>query len=173
MALEAPSPNPLPWKRSCPAGTTGEGLKFPSASGEGLGEGESYQRMRDPHLTARAQTMRRTMTGPEALLWRELRAGRFRQVKFRRQKVIQDETRKAIADFAANDPKLVIELDGETHAGREAADSARTRFLEGRGYCVIRFTNADVMTNIEGVLWRIGEVIDELRLVSPSPNPLP
>ena len=45
----------------------------------------------------------------------------------------------------------MIELDGDTHGGREAYDAARTRTLEERGYRVIRFTNADVMTNLDGV----------------------
>jgi len=128
--------------------------------------------MRDPQLTKRARAMRKEMTEPETRLWLALRAKRFGEVKFRRQKVIQDETHKAIVDFAANDPKLVIELDGDTHAGREAQDAARTRFLEAQGYKVVRFLNSDVMANMDGVLVHIGEVIDELRAV-PSPNPLP
>jgi len=128
--------------------------------------------MRDPVLTKRAREMRKEMTEPEMRLWLELRARRFGDVKFRRQKVIQDETRKTIVDFAANDPKLVIEVDGETHVGREAADAARTQFLISRGYTVIRFMNSDVMTNMEGVLAEIARVTEQLR-AGPSPNPLP
>jgi very-short-patch-repair endonuclease len=119
--------------------------------------------MRDPELTKRAREMRTEMTEPETRLWLELRAERFAEVKFRRQKVIQDERNKYIVDFAANDPKLVIELDGDTHAESQAYDAARTRFLESNGYAVVRFTNADVMTNMDGVLLRIAEVIAELK----------
>ena len=82
--------------------------------------------MRDLELTKRAREMRTEMTEPETRLWLQLRAKRFSDVKFRRQKVIQDEQRRCIVDFAANDPKLVVELDGDTHAGREAYDAART-----------------------------------------------
>ena len=71
--------------------------------------------MRDANSLKHAQNMRKSMPEPEARMWNELRATRFRAIKFRRQKVIG----KFIADFAANEPKLVIELDGDTHAGSE------------------------------------------------------
>ena len=128
--------------------------------------------MRDPELTKRARALRKLMTEPEKRLWFELRAERFAGVRFRRQKVIQDETRRAIVDFAANDPKLVIEVDGDTHGGLEAEDAARKRFLESRGYTVVRFTNAEVMGNLDGVLGQIAAIIEALR-ASPSPNPSP
>ena len=53
--------------------------------------------------------------------------------------------------FAARRERLSTELDGETHVGREGHDAARTRWLEGHGWRVIRFTNGDVMTNPDGV----------------------
>lgn len=56
-----------------------------------------------------------------------------------------------MADFAARETRLVIELDGDSHAGREAYDSARTAFIESKGYRVIRFTNTELLTNPEGV----------------------
>ncbi|WP_338445356.1 DUF559 domain-containing protein [Pelagerythrobacter marensis] len=102
--------------------------------------------------------MRKDMPEPALPLWSEWRAGRFRGVKFRREKVIEG----FIADFAANDPKLVIEIDGDTHAIQAGYDAKRTRMLEDRGYRVIRFANSDVTTNMEGVLEHLGEVIDEL-----------
>jgi very-short-patch-repair endonuclease len=127
--------------------------------------------MRDPELTTRARAMRTEMSEPETRLWLQLRAKRFDAVKFRRQKVIQDEQHRYIADFAANDPKLVVELDGDTHAGRETYDAERTRFLEGKGYRVVRFTNVDVVENLEGVLAHLTSVIDELRPPLPTLSP--
>lgn len=56
-----------------------------------------------------------------------------------------------VADFAARRHGLVIELDGDSHAGREDYDAARTAFMESQGFRVIRFSNSEVMTNIEGV----------------------
>lgn len=119
--------------------------------------------MRDAELTKRAREMRTVMTEPETRLWLQLRASRFAEVNFRRQKVVQDEKYKTIVHFAANDPKLVIELDGDTHAGREAKNAVRTRFLKGKGYTVIRFANSDVTTNMNGVHTQIGKVIAQLR----------
>ena len=127
--------------------------------------------MRDLDLTKRARAMRTEMTEPETRLWLQLRAKRLDAVKFRRQKVIQDEHNRYIVDFAANDPKLVVELDGDTHAGRETYDAERTRFLERKGYRVLRFSNLEVMENIHGVLTHLASVIDEMRPPLPTLAP--
>jgi very-short-patch-repair endonuclease len=99
----------------------------------------------------RAKQLRRDMTPPEIKLWSRLRAGRLQDIKFVKQAPIAPY----VADFAARDLGLVIELDGDSHAGREDYDAARTAFIESQGYRVIRFSNSDVMTNIEGVLHTI------------------
>ncbi|BBC72396.1 conserved hypothetical protein [Altererythrobacter sp. B11] len=122
--------------------------------------------MRNAELTRRARAMRREMSEPETRLWLQLRAERFGGVKFRRQKVIG----QYIADFAANAPKLVVELDGDSHSGQEGYDAARSLDLEQHGYRVIRFTNRDVMTNMEGVLVRLAEEIEQLRETPPLPT---
>ncbi len=70
-----------------------------------------------------------------------------------------------IADFVCRSRKLVIELDGDTHAGNEAHDAQRTMWLEAKGYRVIRFTNQEVAGNLEGVLVAI-----RIACGSPSPN---
>ena len=95
----------------------------------------------------RAKQLRTSLTEPERRLWYRLRANRL-GVKFQRQVVLTPY----IADFTARSERLVIELDGDTHAGRDIYDAARTKSLEERGYRVIRFTNADVMRNLDGVL---------------------
>ncbi len=122
--------------------------------------------------------MRREMTPAEQTLWFELRAGRLGGVKFRRQKVIGPY----IADFAANKPKLVVEVDGHTHGDRVSYDVERTRPFQEQGYRVVRFTNQDVMANLEGVLQQLTSLIHRspLPTLSPEgerafrgPNPLP
>ena len=123
--------------------------------------------MRNANSLKHAQQMRKEMPEPEMRLWLELRAARFRGIKFRRQKVIGSY----IADFESNDPKLVIEIDGDTHAERQSYDAQRTQYLEEQGYRVIRFSNSDAMTNMEGVLYRIGEVVDRLTPPPPTPSP--
>nr|WP_294337818.1 DUF559 domain-containing protein [uncultured Sphingomonas sp.] len=108
--------------------------------------------------------MRREAGEPETRLWLALRAERLNGIKFRRQKVIG----RYIADFAARDPMLVVEVDGDTHGGREDYDAKRTRFFEEQGYRVIRFSNLDVMTNLVGVLGAIAEAA-AAPLSQPSP----
>ena len=127
--------------------------------------------MRDPELTKRAREMRTEMTEPETRLWLELRAKRFECVKFRRQKVIQDDDHRYIVDFASNEPKLVVEVDGDTHCKREGYDAERTQFLESKGYRVVRYCNLEVMRNLEGVLQHLLSVIDEMRPPLPTLSP--
>ena len=105
--------------------------------------------MRNQKLIGRAKQMRREATPPERKLWVHLRADQLQGAKFRRQVVIGPY----IADFACRAPvMLVVELDGDTHGMQEAYDAERTRFLESKGYRVLRFSNRDVMQDIEGVL---------------------
>jgi very-short-patch-repair endonuclease len=57
--------------------------------------------------------------------------------------------------------KLVIELDGSQHLDQAAYDSERTKFLEAKGYRVLRFWNNDVMKNIDKVLTCIWEELNK------------
>jgi len=111
---------------------------------------------------SRAKEQRTNLTEPERRLWYRLRANRL-GVKFQRQVVLAPY----IADFAARSRRLVVELDGDTHAGREGYDAARTRALEALGYRVLRFSNSDVMTNLDGVLGAI------LIALAPDKSPHP
>ncbi len=120
--------------------------------------------MRDAGLTERAKAARKAPTPAEQRLWFALRAGRFAGMKFRRQKVIG----RYIADFSANAPRLVIEVDGHLHGDTVACDAERTAYLTAQGYRVMRFTNADVMTNLEGVLRQLEDVVNN-PLSQPSP----
>jgi very-short-patch-repair endonuclease len=115
--------------------------------------------MRDARLTEFARENRKAMSEPETRIWLALRAGRFEGVKFRRQKVIGHY----IADFAANEPRIVVEIDGHTHDVDDPRDAERTRYLNERGYHVVRFTNGDVMTNLEGVLQMLAMMLSEAR----------
>ncbi|MGN7159853.1 endonuclease domain-containing protein [Sphingomonas sp. SAFR-052] len=120
--------------------------------------------MRDARLTERAKAARKAPTPAEQKLWFALRAERFGGVKFRRQKVIGP----FIADFASNVPRLVIEVDGHLHGDTAAYDAERTAYLTQAGYRVVRFTNADVMHNLEGVLRQLEDVVNN-PLSQPSP----
>ncbi len=123
--------------------------------------------MRDPRLTNFAKANRKEMSEPAMRIWLELRAGRFMGIKFRREKVIGEY----IADFASNDPKLVIEIDGDTHDVDDPRDKLRTAYLEVRGYRVLRYTNVDAMDNVEGVLMNLAEVIGQMKAPLPTLSP--
>ncbi|WP_170991386.1 MULTISPECIES: endonuclease domain-containing protein [Bradyrhizobium] len=103
----------------------------------------------------RAKQLRRTMTRAETLLWRHLKADRLACLNFRRQAPIGNY----IADFVVHACKLIVEVDGESHDFEERIrhDDRRDAWLTSRGYRVIRFTNDDVLKNLEGVVLRIAE----------------
>jgi very-short-patch-repair endonuclease len=101
-----------------------------------------------PNATrARARELRRNATGPERMLWSALHARQVGGLKFRRQHPIEPY----IVDFYCAQAKLVIELDGESHEGRQGYDLQRERFLRRQGFKVFRVTNDDVLDNLEGV----------------------
>ncbi len=101
-----------------------------------------------------AQQMRREMTRAEARLW----FGSLRdfEPRVRRQRPFG----RFIADFYCAACKVVIEVDGAQHFSSEGlvADAERTAFLEGLGLRVIRFSNVEVLENLEGVDSRLLEV---------------
>src|SRR6266403_6035258 len=99
---------------------------------------------------SRAKQLRQAMTRAETLLWRYLKAGRIDGLGFRRQVPI----RNYIADLVCFSAKLLIELDGEPHdfEERQKADQNRDSFFTSEGFQVLRFTNEQVMSNLEGVV---------------------
>ncbi len=104
----------------------------------------------------RAKALRKESSNPEKILWQALRQNELQKgLKFRRQQPIHPY----IADFACMKIKLLIELDGASHDTRLACDKKRDAYLQSLGYDVLRFTNDDVMNDLEGVVASImGEV---------------
>lgn len=101
-------------------------------------------------LLDRAAKMRARPTEPERLLWMQLRASRFLGHKFRRQTAIENR----IADFFCPAKGLVIEIDGDT---RDCEFDRRkdTRLQNRTGFRVLRFTNHEVVHEMESVLERL------------------
>ena len=95
----------------------------------------------------RARELRREPTEAEAKLWYALRE-QLPKARFRRQVPLGPY----FADFASHRAKLVVEVDGSQHLDATELDAARTRFLNGAGYRVLRFWNNDVLQNMDGVL---------------------
>jgi very-short-patch-repair endonuclease len=100
-------------------------------------------------LKERARGMRHEPTPPEAKLWEHLRGGLL-GVKFRRQHSID----RYIADFVCLSHKLIIELDGGGHLEPDQADYDRGRsaLLVELGYRILRFSNEQVLNQIEVTL---------------------
>jgi 5-methyltetrahydrofolate--homocysteine methyltransferase len=104
-----------------------------------------------------AKEIRSQPTEAEDLLWSVLRNKQLDGAKFRRQHILGHY----ITDFICLKSNLIIEVDGLVHQLPENKDSdkIRTKWLEGEGYRVIRFTNTEVLTNLDSVLKRIREAL--------------
>ena len=137
-------------------------LSTPPLQGRGKGWGISALRLEE--LQARAREMRNNPTEPEKRLWRAL-SGKQIGAKFRRQAVIPP----FIADFLCPSLRLIIEVDGDTHD--QAADANRDARLRALGYRVLRFTNADVIANLDGVLTVISNDVEAAHAPHPDPSP--
>ena len=98
-----------------------------------------------------ARRLRANQTDAEAVLWNRIRNRQIDGHKFARQVPIG----AYICDFVCREKQIVIEVDGGQHDARQERDAQRTRFLEGKGYRVLRFWNNEVLGNIEGVLLMI------------------
>lgn len=97
-------------------------------------------------LRENARRMRNNPTEAESVLWKFIRDKQL-GYRFRRQLIIDDY----IVDFVCLDKKLIIEVDGKYHSVGEQRefDVTRENKLRSEGYRVIRFTNEEVMLNIE------------------------
>ncbi|MCQ4288707.1 endonuclease domain-containing protein [Pseudomonas stutzeri] len=115
-----------------------------------------------------AKRLRSQLTDCERLLWRQLRNRQLGGMKFRRQ----HPSPPYVLDFYCAERMLVVELDGGQHyeeIGLEK-DRLRTDYLERQGLEVLRFSNLDVLQNLDGVLT---EILRWVEARSPHPNPLP
>ncbi len=108
-------------------------------------------------LKAFALENRKNQTLAEHVLWQSIKAEQL-GVKVLRQHIIGDY----IVDFLLPTINLVIEVDGAYHAERKQAESDEIResTLNDMGYRVIRFTNEEVLYNIEEALETITKEIE-------------
>jgi very-short-patch-repair endonuclease len=97
----------------------------------------------------RARKLRRSMSLPEVLLWRELRK-KLNGAQYRRQ----HPAGPYVLDFFCATAKLAIEVDGEAHnrGERPQRDEARDKWLESQGVRVLRIPANDVLKNLDDVL---------------------
>ena len=118
--------------------------------------GVLYGRNR-PGKTQMARTMRRKPTRAEAMLWYRLRGNRLAGFHFRRQQVIDDY----IVDFYCSKPRIVVELDGESHVTTADYDRERDRVISQHGLKILRFSNVEMIRTPEKVLEEIKRVAIE------------
>jgi very-short-patch-repair endonuclease len=115
-----------------------------------------------------ARRLRLNATDAERKLWYCLRDKRLLGLRFRRQQPIGPY----VADFYCSAAKLIIELDGSQHGNTRAQyDLNRTRWLEARGYKVLRFWNTDLQDS-DYIVGAICHTIEELQN-SPVNDPSP
>jgi len=119
--------------------------------------------MRNQRTQGNAASLRKQMTDAEHRLWHRLRRRQLNGYKFRRQYPVGP----FIADFACIDAGLIVEVDGGQHNEERARDEARTRFLESRGFKVLRFWNNDVLQQTDACLEVIASAL------GPHPDPPP
>ncbi|MFD2532996.1 endonuclease domain-containing protein [Gracilimonas halophila] len=105
-----------------------------------------------------ARELRKNMTKAEAALWKYgLRKKERRGYTFNRQRPVLNY----VADFMCKELGLIIELDGGSHDHPKAKkkDEGRQLNLEKAGFKILRFTNEDVLKNMESVCRKIDEEI--------------
>ena len=96
------------------------------------------------------QYLRKNMTKAEIILWSKLKGKQLNGLKFRRQYGINNY----IVDFYCPELRLVIEIDGAVHCydSRITYDKKRQKEIEELGIKVLRYTNNDVVKDLESVL---------------------
>ena len=115
----------------------------------------------NPKIMERAAGLRKESTEAEKILWEKLRRKQVSGLKFRRQHALK----YFIADFYCHKAKLVIEVDGGIHNQQQQKerDIARQNIISSWGIKVIRFTNDEVMNEIENVLEKIREATSSVK----------
>ena len=118
-------------------------------------------------LYSRRKELRNNSTLEEILLWTKLKDSQI-GFKFRRQHSIGGY----IADFYCPKKKLIVELDGSQHFKKEDKeyDKIRSNYFAGLDIKVLRFTNAEINTNLDGVVQKI---VSELSSTPPCGGGVP
>ena len=105
-----------------------------------------------------ARKNRKNATLAEQYLWEHLR-GNALETDFLRQHVIGDY----VVDFVSRHEGLVIEVDGGYHSEpqQQDDDAIREYNLERMGYHVMRFSNEEVLYDIDNVIRQITEYLEQ------------
>ena len=103
----------------------------------------------------RARVLRRRQTESERILWKALRNRKLNGLKFRRQVALGCY----IIDFICIEEKMIIEVDGSSHIGRNEHDQKRDHYFQSNGLNTLRFTNTQIKESLDLVLEKISREI--------------
>jgi 2-C-methyl-D-erythritol 2,4-cyclodiphosphate synthase len=119
-------------------------------------------------LLDKAREMRKNPTEAEAVLWNYLSDNKM-GVHFRRQHPVYGY----IPDFVCLSEKIIIEIDGGYHFEGEQLekDAERTRQLNEEGFIVLRFTNEEVLCDIDNTLEEITNILAHNKDTIQTPLP--
>ncbi|MBU1356389.1 MAG: DUF559 domain-containing protein [Candidatus Edwardsbacteria bacterium] len=98
-----------------------------------------------------AKAFRKEMTLAEKCFWNACRKHQIANLHFRRQQIIHG----FIADFYCNQLNLVVEIDGGIHEEQKDYDTLRDQIINRHGIRVLRFSNEEVMNNMDMVIKQI------------------
>ena len=112
-----------------------------------------------PELVKRARELRKNLTPAERRLWKYISRKQIQGFDFDRQKPIDTY----IVDFYCKQLKLAIEIDGQSHDFKADYDLKRQEVLESFGITVIRFSEKEVLNNLESVLPQIEHWVLKLK----------
>lgn len=104
----------------------------------------------ESHLKLLARQLRKNSTLSEVLLWNKIKNKAF-GAEFHRQVPL----RRYIVDFYCHELMLAIEIDGNSHIGKEVDDILRQKELETDGVKFLRFDDLEVKKDMNGTLRKI------------------
>jgi very-short-patch-repair endonuclease len=131
------------------------------------GRGEGPPSTSEPRRFAR--DLRKVPTAAEDTLWQALRGRRLNGLKFKRQVPVLAYT----VDFLCFERKLIVEIDGKQHDWYASYDRRRTEEIESQGFTVLRFTNEQVLTDLDFVLKTVAAAAARTLSLQGGPSPLP
>ncbi|WP_216821880.1 endonuclease domain-containing protein [Myroides sp. N17-2] len=102
----------------------------------------------NPKLTLYAKALRKAGNYAEVIFWSQVRNKQFLGLDFDRQKIIGNY----IVDFFNANYFVIIEIDGDSHIGKEKEDAQRQAYLESLGLVVIRFTDLEIKNDLDNVM---------------------
>ena len=110
-----------------------------------------------------ARDLRKRSTVAEDAFWQLVRNRRFLDLKFKRQFPIEfnyeDRKRFFIADFYCHEKKLVVEIDGGIHESQKEYDSLRDKIMVILGLKIIRFSNIEILNNLEKIKMKLEKIL--------------